>query len=70
MTHDMEESVSDISQFLSNCNHMLVVRASLQMKAETLFSSPNSLFHDRVARFDSHAAGNHVRSKTLTSMSF
>ena len=58
-------------QFLSKCNHMLIVRAGVWMKAETHFTNPNLLNHDRVARFDRHTAGQRtIIVKTLTSMSF
>ena len=43
------------NQFLSNCSNMLIVRASVWMKA-----NPNSLHHDGVVRFDRHVAGHRI----------
>ena len=62
---------------LTECGHLgnftchCLSRASVWMKAETKFTNPDALHHDRVARFDRHAAGQRtIFVKILTSMSF
>ena len=64
VTSDKKKRREVQHQFLLICNHMLIVRASAWMKAETSFTNPNPLHHERVAPYNRHAAGqriNHLR---------